>query len=77
MLTCMHITDRYPGLSTHTFIHYLKGEKLSLSSRVTPGTDIGLVGDSGSDSPPRDINRIYICNNESALTKYSILYQQN
>lgn len=56
-------------LFTHTFIHYIKREKLSLSFRVTPRTDIGLVGDSGSDSPPRDKNRIYTCNNKSALTK--------
>lgn len=56
--------------STHTLIHYFKGEELSLSSGVTPGADIGLVGDPGSDSPPRDIHRVDTCNNESALTKY-------
>lgn len=37
---------------THALIHYLKGEELPLPSRVTPGTDIGLGSDSGSDRPP-------------------------
>lgn len=50
----MCIRNRY---STHTLIHYLKREELSLSFRVTPGADTGLVGDSGSDSPPTDIKR--------------------
>lgn len=54
MLKYMHILHRYSGLSTHTFIQYIKREKLSFSFRVTPGADIGLVGDSGSDSPPRN-----------------------
>lgn len=43
---------------THTLIHYLKGEELALSFRVTPGADAGLVGDSGSDSPPWDAHRV-------------------
>lgn len=51
--------------STHTLIHYLKGEELALSSRVTPVADTGLVGDSGSDSPPRDVHRVDTYNNDT------------
>lgn len=58
MLTCKRQIFRPLYSSTHTLIHYLKGEELALSSRITPCADIGLVCDSGSDSPPRDINRI-------------------
>lgn len=56
--------------STHTFIYYLKREELALSFRVAPVADTGLVGDSGSDSPPRDTHRVDACNNSSALKKY-------
>lgn len=58
MLTCKRQILRPRYSSTHTFIHYLKGEELALSLRITPCADIGLVCDSGSDSPSRDINRI-------------------
>lgn len=60
--------------STHTLIHNVKGEELALSFRVTPGADVGLVGDSGSDSPPRGIHRVDICNTKSEITN---LCQQN
>lgn len=55
MLTCNRELVRALSSSTHTFIHYLKREELALSSRITPGADIGLAGDSGSESPPREI----------------------
>lgn len=58
VLTCNRQIFRALYSSTHTLIHYVKGEELALSSRITPGADIGLAGDSGSDSPPRDINRV-------------------
>lgn len=50
-----HVKKHNPPrpLFTHALIHYLKGEELALSSRVTPVADAGLVGDSGSDGPTR------------------------
>ena len=53
---------RPPRSSTHTLIHYLKREELALPFRVTPVADTGLVGDSASDSPPRDKHREDIMN---------------
>lgn len=44
-------------LATHTLVNYLKGKELALSSWVTPVADIGLVGYSGFDSPPRERQR--------------------
>lgn len=51
---CTHKQVRWPlDCNTHTFIYYLKGEKLSFSSWITPVADTGLVHDSGSDGPSR------------------------
>lgn len=55
MTNMQHVKKHNPPCPsfTHALIHYLKGEELALSSRVTPVADAGLVGDSGSDGPPR------------------------
>lgn len=49
-----HLTD------THTLINQFYGEKLPFPSGVAPGTDLTFVGDTSTDSPPKNQKQIIL-----------------
>lgn len=49
-----------PPTDTHTLINQFYGEKLPFPSGVAPGTDLTFVGDTSTNSPPKNQKRIIL-----------------
>lgn len=55
-----------PPWPTHSFIHKFYREKLPFPSGIAPGTDLTFVGDTGTNSPPK--------NQTDDISVYSLSY---